>query len=172
MPEVNQQAELSRVAERLVERLRETNSRIVLAESCTGGLAAAAITAIPGVSSYFCGSAVTYRETTKDEWLGISRETISARSAESAEVTQLMAVAVLDRTTEADFAGAITGHLGPESPTEKDGVVFLAIATRNSSGEVSCTFEEECRLISASRASRQTEAAARLLNRMGDLANP
>ena len=52
---------------------RRRANALVLAESCTGGLAAAALATIPGISRWFCGSAVTYRDQTKIDWLAVCR---------------------------------------------------------------------------------------------------
>ena len=94
---------------RLVERLAENNVRVVFAESCTGGLVAATLAEVPGVSEFLCGSAVTYREDTKCEWLGVSADDIARHSAVSESVAGQMAIGVLERTPEADLAASITG---------------------------------------------------------------
>ena len=66
--------------------------KLVLAESCTGGLAAANLVAIEGASQYLCGSFVTYRPAIKKQWLGIRDETIEKHTCESQEVCTEMAV--------------------------------------------------------------------------------
>jgi PncC family amidohydrolase len=116
------------IAAELVGRLKRQNLKIVFAESCTGGLAAAMMTGVPGVSNYFCGSAVTYRIDTKSQWLGIDADLINAHTPESPETSLAMAIGILDRTPEADVAVAVTGHLGPNAPPEKDGIIYVAIA--------------------------------------------
>lgn len=146
---------------RLVKRLQERNLKIVLAESCTGGMAAAMMTGVPGVSNYFCGSAVTYRIATKDQWLGIDTDVIIAHTAESPETSLAMAIGILDRTPEADLAAAVTGHLGPDAPPEKDGVIYVAIARRT--GERRTTNWRGFTLASMDRAKRQQEAADAML---------
>jgi nicotinamide-nucleotide amidase len=119
------------VAQQLVSRLQATGRRLVLAESCTGGLVAATLTSVPGVSEWWCGSAVTYREDTKVRWLGVSSDSIQQMTAVSEPVARQMAVGVLEQTPEADLSAAITGHLGPDSPQGQDGLVFIAIASRD-----------------------------------------
>lgn len=147
---------------RLVGLLREKNLKIVFAESCTGGLAAAKMTGVPGVSNYFCGSAVTYRIATKDQWLGIDADLINAHTAESPETSLAMAIGILDRTPEADLSVAITGHLGPDAPPEKDGLIYVAIAKRTPDGRT--TNWRGFALASFKRAERQEEAARVMLD--------
>lgn len=110
--------------------LRSTGRRLVLAESCTGGLVAATLAQIPGISEQLCGSAVVYRSATKSAWLGIDPGLLDdpALGPVSAEVTRALALAVLERTPEADIAAAVTGHLGPNAPPALDGVVYVAVA--------------------------------------------
>ncbi|MCA9140480.1 MAG: CinA family protein, partial [Planctomycetales bacterium] len=64
-------------AQQLVELLSEKRVKLVLAESCTGGLVSAALTAIPGVSSWLAGSMVVYQEQSKVCWLGVDQETLA-----------------------------------------------------------------------------------------------
>lgn len=148
-------------AKLVFETLQKQSLKLVLAESCTSGLAAAMLGGVPGVSDYFCGSAVTYRIDTKAEWLGVEADLIEAHTAESAETSLAMAVGVLDRTPEANLSAAITGHLGPGAPPEKDGVVFVAIA--KSAGEKRSTHWESFTLEATQRVARQQEAAEVML---------
>ena len=152
----------------LIEKLRKRKLRFVLAESCTGGLAAARLTGISGASEVFCGSMVTYRESVKTEWLGVSEDILSQHSAVSTEVTLAMARAVLKATPEASLAAAITGHLGPDAPEELDGILFAAILCRESqalnSRSVPSPQPIQYRLQETGRAARQQEAADFLLN--------
>ena len=143
------------------QALKKRNLKLVLAESCTSGLAAAMLGGVPGVSSYFCGSAVTYRIDTKSQWLGIKADLIETHTAESPEVSLAMALGVLDCTPEATLSAAITGHLGPGAPPEKDGVVYVAVAKRD--GEKRVTMWESFTLESLERSARQEEAAKTML---------
>ena len=59
------------VAAELAEQLAAKQQKIVFAESCTAGMAAALLGGCPGISAWLCGSAVTYREATKTRWLDI-----------------------------------------------------------------------------------------------------
>ncbi len=142
-------------AQLLATELHRTGNRIVLAESCTGGLVAATLTTIPGISNHFCGSAVTYRGATKIAWLGVSTEDVHRDDAVNEEVAHQMAAAVLANTPEATLSVSVTGHLGPDAPPLLDGVVFIAIASSDSSLTV-----ERHRLATTNRRNRQHEAAS------------
>lgn len=124
-------AALVSLAREVAERLERTGRQLVLAESCTAGLVAAALATVPGISRHLCGSAVVYQERTKSEWLSVPAELLADRGAVSAEVAAAMTAGVLDRTPYADLAAAVTGHLGPDAPTELDGQVYIAIQTRD-----------------------------------------
>ena len=123
---------VSNSAARVAELLREAGKRMVLAESCTGGLVAATLAQVPGISEHLCGSAVIYRNATKTAWLGIDPALLDDPQIGpvSEEVTRALALAVLERTPESDLSAAVTGHLGPSAPPRLDGVVYVAIAAR------------------------------------------
>jgi nicotinamide-nucleotide amidase len=153
---------ITQEAAQLARRLAECDCRVVLAESCTAGLAAALLAAVPGVSAYLCGSWVTYREECKQAWLGVPAALLREKSAVSPEVTACMATEALRRTPSAQFAAAITGHLGPEAPETLDGVCFLAVATRQAD-QVALLEQRQITLVASERTERQHEAARRLL---------
>jgi PncC family amidohydrolase len=110
---------------------------LALAESCTGGLIAAHITALPGASEYFLGSYVAYSNELKERILGVSKETISAEGAVSEAVVQEMLKGVFN-TTSADFAIAVSGVAGPSGGTEQKpvGMICAAIGERGQSPDV------------------------------------
>lgn len=149
---------ISQDAQRLVDRLVARQRRIVLAESCTGGLISAELAKIPGVSDWLCGSAVTYRCDTKVQWLGVQAEDIQRHTAVSKEVAMQMAQGVLERTPEADVSASITGHFGPEAPVGFDGLVFIGIGTRNAAGDTHVDVSRH-ELAQVQRTERQIEAA-------------
>ncbi len=154
------------IAVKIGNRLAQLKTeRVVFAESCTGGMAAALMTQVPGISRYFCGSAVTYREPTKISWLKIPSETLEKFTAESQPTTDAMAVAVLSKTPEATIACAITGHLGPDAPIEFDGLVFVTVARKRVS-RFETVDAVDHRLASATREDRQREAAEWMLERL------
>lgn len=125
-------------AERVAELLAAQQKKVATAESCTGGLVAGALTAVPGISAWHCGGVIVYRNETKQALLGISNELLADPGAVSEMVARQMAERVLMKIPEADVAVAVTGHLGPHAPAELDGVVWLAVATRkgNESADV------------------------------------
>ena len=122
---------LAALVQEVASLLRQTQQRIVLAESCTGGLVSAALARVPGISDYLCGSAVVYRLDTKAKWLDISEALLLDPGPVSEAVARAMALGVLIRTPEADLAASITGHLGPHAPEDQDGLIFIGIARRN-----------------------------------------
>ncbi len=144
-------------ATKLAATLKHLNKKVVLAESCSGGRAAALLTLEPGISAHFCGSAVTYQEPVKSAWLGVDAELIEAHTAESPETTLAMAIGILQRTDDADWSVAVTGHFGPGAPPEKDGVIFVATAQRLE--QTNQTQWKQFLLTSDSRSDRQLEAA-------------
>lgn len=154
-------------ASRLADELKRRNLRAVFAESCTAGLAAAMLAEVPGISEFFCGSAVTYREATKRQWLEVSPQDLEQYTAVSEPVARQMAIGALKHTPEADVATAITGHLGPDAPAELDGVVFIAVAYRGSGGTVVRKVQRAI-LAADERTDRQREAAELLLATLAD----
>lgn len=141
--------------EQLVNHLGRCRLRLVLAESCTAGLVAASIAHVPGVSEWFCGSAVVYQAETKVAWLGVTPAAIADHTAVSAVVAEQMVRGVLRETPHADLAAAITGHLGPAAPAGFDGLVFIGVARRQPE-QVAI---EQHQLVTQSRIDRQSEAA-------------
>ena len=121
--------EVSALVERLATRLRERGASLATAESCTGGLVAAACTALAGSSDWFERGFVTYSNAAKAEMLGVAAALIEAHGAVSAEVAVAMAEGALQRSG-ASLAVAITGVAGPGGGTAAKpvGTVWLAVA--------------------------------------------
>ena len=117
------------LAERLQRLCLERHETVATAESCTGGLIAAAITAVPGSSGYFLGGLVTYADAAKVQLLGIPEATIGAHGAVSAQVARAMASGALERLG-ATFAVSSTGVAGPAggSAAKPIGLVYLGLA--------------------------------------------
>ncbi len=109
---------------------KQKNKTLAVAESCTGGQIAAAITAIPGASAYFKGGMVTYATHSKVELLKIDQKLIDEHSVVSAPVAEAMAKAVKE-WYQADYAVSTTGNAGPsKGDSNADvGTVFIGIAT-------------------------------------------
>jgi nicotinamide-nucleotide amidase len=104
---------------------------IATAESCTGGMIAAAITDIAGSSAVFGFGFVTYADTAKTAMLGVPAELIAAHGAVSEAVARAMAMGARERAG-ADVAVAVTGIAGPDggSVEKPVGTVWFGLATR------------------------------------------
>ena len=113
--------------------LEQTDRRIVCAESCTEGLVSATIAGVPGASRWLCGSAVVYRNATKTAWIGVPAVLLDdpARGDVCEQTAIRMAQGVLIATPEASVSVSVTGHLGPGTPPDLDGVVYLGWAERD-----------------------------------------
>jgi len=111
--------------------LAERGFRAATAESCTGGLVAAAITDIPGSSAWFDRGFVTYTDDAKRTDLGVPAELLAAHGAVSEPVARAMAEGALARSA-ADVAVSITGIAGPggATPGKPVGTVCFAFARR------------------------------------------
>ncbi|WP_298868506.1 CinA family protein [uncultured Gimesia sp.] len=123
---------LMQAATKVKTALMLKDEKLVIAESCTGGLLATLLTSLPGISDFFCGSAVVYRWDTKMKWLGVQPETLEKYTDVSCETAREMALGVLNQTPEASLAASISGHLGPNAPKHQDGLICIAIARRRS----------------------------------------
>lgn len=160
---------LNELAAEVTRELMARDEKLVLAESCTCGLLASTLGVIPGISNYFCGSAVVYRADSKRRWLGVSKKTIKARTTESHHVAEEMALGVLKNTPEAHWAISIVGHFGPEAPEHKDGVIFVCIARRTKKGKLKVKDRLEHKLQKNDRQKRQKEATEIVLTHLGRL---
>jgi PncC family amidohydrolase len=115
-------------ARRLGDLLRGRGLRVAVAESCTGGLLGAALTAAPGSSDYMLGGVVAYADAVKSAQLGVDAELIRARGAVSEEVARAMAGGVRARLG-AELGVAITGVAGPGASEGKPaGLTWVAVA--------------------------------------------
>lgn len=129
-------AELTALARRVVEENRAAGRTIALAESCTGGLVAAALTEIPGSSAVLDRGFVTYSNAAKEESLAVSSDIIETFGAVSIACAWAMAQGALAKSG-ADVAVAVSGVAGPGGGTalKPVGTVVFARALRNSSDE-------------------------------------
>jgi nicotinamide-nucleotide amidase len=121
---------LSRAAA-LVTSCRAAGFLVATAESCTGGLLAALITAIPGSSAVFERGFVTYSNAAKTESLGVASEILKQYGAVSSETAWAMATGALLHSA-ADLALSITGIAGPGggAPDKPVGLVHFGLARR------------------------------------------
>ncbi len=115
----------------LGDALRARGWMLATAESCTGGLIAAACTELAGSSDWFERGFVSYSNAAKTELLGVPEALIAAHGAVSAEVACAMAEGALAHS-RADLAVAVTGIAGPggATPGKPVGTVWLALARR------------------------------------------
>lgn len=127
--------ELATIAALVLRDFRAANRRIATAESCTGGLIAALLTAHPGSSDVFERGFVSYSNEAKSELLGVPAQLIVAEGAVSAPVAAAMAQGALENS-HADAAVSVTGIAGPGggSALKPVGLVYIAIAARGEDG--------------------------------------
>lgn len=120
---------MTALAERLLEAAKARGLTVATAESCTGGMIAAAITDIAGSSSVFGTGIVAYANTAKARLLGVDVGLIARDGAVSGSVAAAMAEGAL-RLADADRAVAVTGIAGPEggSAEKPVGTVWVGLA--------------------------------------------
>ena len=123
--------DLRRTAKRVLDLCRVRGLRIATAESCTGGLVAAALTEIAGSSDVVECGFVTYSNAAKVALLGVPAGTLTRYGAVSSETAAAMAKGAL-KNSQADLAVAITGIAGPGGGTKQKpvGLVYFAAASR------------------------------------------
>jgi nicotinamide-nucleotide amidase len=118
------------LAERLLELARAKGAHIATAESCTGGMVAAAITDVAGASDIFDRGFVTYSNAAKIAMLGVSGETLTREGAVSEAVAREMADGALARS-DATLAVSVTGIAGPGGSEHKpEGRVCFGLAAK------------------------------------------
>ncbi len=114
----------------LLDRAKAQGMMIATAESCTGGMVAAALTDIPGSSAVVERGFVTYTNTAKQEMLGVRADTLETYGAVSEEVAQEMANGAL-QNSRAQLAVSITGIAGPGGSEHKpEGRVCFGLAAQ------------------------------------------
>jgi nicotinamide-nucleotide amidase len=128
--------DIGALAGRVVAENRAAGLTLALAESCTGGLVAAALTEAAGSSAVLERGFVTYSNEAKQELLGVSADVIDAFGAVSIAVAWSMAQGAL-KHSRADVAVAITGVAGPDGGTAQKpvGTVVFAKAVRGADPE-------------------------------------
>ena len=128
--------EIAELAERVVAENIAAGRTITLAESCTGGLVAAALTEIPGSSAVLGIGFVTYSNDAKTKLLGVNQDILDTFGAVSVAVAWAMAQAALKKSG-ADIAVAISGVAGPDGGTERKpvGTVVFAVAEKGKDPE-------------------------------------
>ena len=109
--------------------LQEGGLKLVLAESCTGGLVGSRITDVPGSSEYFLGGVIAYAYEAKVDLLGVSWATLNTQGAVSRETVLEMARGVRNRM-KADIAVSVSGIAGPGggTPEKPVGTTWIGLA--------------------------------------------
>lgn len=145
-------------AEALLARYRAAGLKLATAESCTGGLIAATLTAIAGSSDVLERGFVTYSNEAKAELLGVPAALLAEHGAVSAPVARAMALGAVAHST-ADVALSVTGVAGPGggSAEKPIGLVFIGAARRG--GEVRV---QRCRFAGGRAAVREASVAEAL----------
>ncbi|WP_370188194.1 CinA family protein [Qipengyuania sp.] len=128
--------DIATLAKRVVEENIAIGRKVALAESCTGGLVAAALTEVPGSSAVFDRGFVTYSNEAKMESLGVPLEIIETFGAVSIACAWAMAKGALEKS-HADLAIAISGVAGPSggSDLKPVGTVVFSRVCRGNKGE-------------------------------------
>ncbi|WP_163340059.1 CinA family nicotinamide mononucleotide deamidase-related protein [Desulfopila sp. IMCC35008] len=105
---------------------------LAVAESCTGGLISQRLTNVPGSSDYFLGGVVSYANSLKTSFLGVSEDTLQQHGAVSRIVAEEMSVGIREKSS-ADIGLAVTGIAGPGGGTDDKpvGTVYIGIATKD-----------------------------------------
>lgn len=124
------------LARKVIEANGRIGRKISVAESCTGGLVAAALTEVPGASAVFEAGFVTYSNAIKMSILGVSEDVLDTFGAVSIATAWAMAQGALKKS-DADVAVAITGIAGPDGGSELKpvGTVVFARAQRGDENE-------------------------------------
>jgi nicotinamide-nucleotide amidase len=145
------------LARKLGERLKARGEILVTAESCTGGWAAQAVTAVAGSSDWFERGFVTYSDTAKQELLGVRRQTLQAHGAVSEETAREMARGALERS-HGTVALAVTGIAGPSGGSGEKPVGMVCFAWASKHG-----LKSETRRFSGDRQSVRRQSVIRAL---------
>jgi len=128
----------------VASKLIEHKMTISCAESCTGGLFAATLTRVPGISSVFDRCFVTYSNQAKIEELGVLPDTLEKYGAVSMETAKEMAQGVF-RATQSNICIAVTGIAGPDGGTEEKpvGLVYISLILTDNTGKQQVYGEEK-----------------------------
>ena len=128
------------------EILVSKNQSLAVAESCTGGLIGKLLSDAPGSSKFFLADLVTYANQAKIQLLTVPESILDKHGAVSAEGARAMANGAIARTG-VDWALAVTGIAGPDGGTSEKpvGLVFIALARKDSSGKPVDIDVQECR---------------------------
>ncbi len=156
--------ELIDAADRVLKSCRSRGWTVATAESCTGGMVAAALTAIAGSSDVMDRGFVTYTNEAKNEMIGVPMGLFETVGAVSEEVARAMAEGAM-KTASVDLACGITGVAGPGggSAEKPVGLVHIAAASADKTIHERCLFDGDrhaIRLVSALKALEMMKSLA------------
>jgi nicotinamide-nucleotide amidase len=142
---------LAELVRRIADALAAKSARIAVAESCTGGWIAKALTDMPGSSGWFGYGFITYSDLAKQEVLGVSAETLAAQGAVSEDVAEQMATGAR-LASAAEIAVSVTGIAGPAGGTERKPVGMVCFAWAGPGVQLCSTISRETATRCAARA--------------------
>jgi nicotinamide-nucleotide amidase len=159
--------QIAAAARRVLDTARARGLKVALAESCTGGLVAGALTDIAGSSDVVERGFVTYSNGAKQEMLGVDAATLAAHGAVSRQTAEAMARGAIHRSA-ADLSVAVTGVAGPGggSAEKPVGLVHFAAAARHGA-----LVHQERRFGDIGRAEVRRESVLVALKMLEELAN-
>ena len=155
---------LAELAEILVRRATAAGVMVVTAESCTGGMVAAAITDVAGASAVLDRGLVTYSNAAKRDLLGVPASTLDSHGAVSVETAAAMAEGALAASPQAGLAVAVTGIAGPGGGSAEKPVGLVWFGVAESAGETRTVRH----VFSGDRTAIRIEAASTALNLLAD----
>jgi nicotinamide-nucleotide amidase len=153
------------VEARVGDALRARDHTLAVAESLTGGLVGSRLTDVPGSSDYFDRAVVAYSNDAKLDALAVSRESLDAHGAVSAEVAREMARGIRD-SSEATWGISTTGIAGPTggTPEKPVGLVFVGVAYAAPWGTEESFARAERYVLDGDRAEVKAASATRALS--------
>lgn len=159
------ETDIFKLASQIVVQASAGNSPIVTAESCTGGMVAAALTDVAGSSAALERGLVTYSNEAKKELLGVKSATLATFGAVSAHCAAEMVAGALAKTPTAKLAVAITGIAGPGGDSEDKpvGLVHFASQRRGKTAKLDRV------IFKGDRAAIRTQATRHALSLLGGL---
>lgn len=150
------------LAQAVLRESHEAGLTIAAAESCTGGMIAAALTDVPGSSDVFLGGVVSYSDHLKETALHVPAETLSSQGAVSAETAEAMALGVRE-LTGADVCVSVTGVAGPGGGTAEKpvGLVWFGVLSSRGAFQESFRFPGERAIVRMRATTRALELVRR-----------
>ncbi len=158
------EAEIAQLARHIVKTCTENKRQVSTAESCTGGMISAAITAVSGSSSVIELGVCSYSNRIKQQVLGVSEKTLGEFSEYSTQCAEEMALGVM-KLSGADFGVATTGVAGPTGGSEEHpvGEVCIAVCSRKNMHSKRFVFEGVYKDAPSERDAIRAQAARKAL---------